>query len=376
MEKKIRVLHLSSEKTWRGGEQQIAYLIEEHSGSGVESFAAVRKNSEFEQYALRKGFNFFSLPFANSFDIRSALALKRICGQNQISLVHMHSSKAHGIGVMSAILGNRSVLLLSRRVDFVPKNNFLTKWKYNHPSIKRIVCVSDKINQTMRAFVKRPERCVTIHSGVDLLKFDPKNSSTSLQDELNLLPGTILIGNTSALDAHKDYFTFIDTIAILLQKNHPVKGIIIGTGALKSELEKYTADRNLTNDIIFTGFRTDIRKILPSLSIFLMTTRMEGLGTSILDAFLAEVPVVATRAGGIPEMVVHEKTGMLAPIGQAEELAIHCEKIIRDESFRKLLVSQAKEKVRNFSKEKTAEKTLELYRELLSGGVLPGQIEL
>jgi glycosyltransferase involved in cell wall biosynthesis len=364
--KKIRVLHMSSEKAWRGGEQQIAYLIEELAGTEVENLVAVRQYSEFEKYASRKGLRFFSLPFANSFDLKTALALKRICHENEIALVHMHSSKSHGIGVIASVLGIPSTLLLSRRVDFRPKQNFLTKWKYNHPSIKRIVCVSDKINQTMRAFVKKPDRCVTIHSGVDLQKFSTGMLTTRLQQEYDLPPGTILIGNTSALDVHKDYFTFIDTVAILKEKRFPVKGIIIGTGPLEDELKKYVALKNLVQEIIFTGFRTDIRDILPSLSIFLMTTRMEGLGTSILDAFLAAVPVVATRVGGIPEMVIHQKTGMLAPAGDAHALALHCEKIISDESFRLNLISGARQKILEFSKEQTAQKTLALYREVLS----------
>jgi glycosyltransferase involved in cell wall biosynthesis len=365
--KKIRVLHLSSEKAWRGGEQQIAYLLEELAGSEIENFVAVRQHSEFEKYAIRKNIPFFSLPFANSFDLNTALALKRICLENEIDLMHLHSSKSHGIGVIASVLGNLPTLVLSRRVDFVPKKNFLTRWKYNHPSIKRIVCVSDKINQTMRAFVKRPERCVTIHSGVDLQKFNTKGSPARLLEEFKLPAQAILIGNTSALDVHKDYFTFIDTIAILQQKGFPVKGMIIGTGPLEAELKKYVAMKNLIPEIIFTGFRTDIRDILPSISIFLMTTRVEGLGTSILDAFLAAVPVVATNVGGIPEMVVHEKTGMLAPAGDAHTLALHCERIISNESFRSHLISEGRQKVLEFSKERTAQKTLTLYREVLSG---------
>src|SRR5688572_8403594 len=134
---KIKVLHLSSEKAWRGGEQQIAYLLEELEGTQVENYVAVRRNTEFEKYCKQKKIQFISLPFRNSFDITSALQIKRICEEKKIRLIHAHSSKSHGIAVISSLLGNGTRIVLSRRVDFIPKHNFLTRWKYNHASVVR-----------------------------------------------------------------------------------------------------------------------------------------------------------------------------------------------------------------------------------------------
>lgn len=367
--KKLKVLHLSSEKAWRGGEQQIAYLIDELSAAGVDSYVAVRKASAFEEYVQRKNLPHISLPFKNSFDLTTAWSVRQFCRQHGIDIVHLHSAKSHTIGVLSSLFGNSSTLILSRRVDFPPKQNVLTRWKYNHPSIKRIVCVSDKIKETMKAYVKHPERCITIHSGVDLTKFTDISPSPLLHREFNINANTLLIGNTSALDEHKDYFTFIDTIHILLKKKLPVQGLIIGTGPLEETLKTYVLSLGLSKEIVFTGFRNDIKKILPSLSVFLMTTRIEGLGTSILDAFLAGVPVVSTKAGGIPEMVMHEQTGMLAPIGDAQTLAAHVERILNDTRFKNSLTEGAKQKVKEFSKERTAEKTLMLYQEVLASNL-------
>ena len=70
-----------------------------------------------------------------------------------------------------------------------------------------------------------------------------------------------------------------------------------------------------------TGFRKDIPKILPELDIFLFSSKTEGLGTSLLDAFACQVPVVATNAGGVPELIIHEKTGLLSPTKDPQSLA-------------------------------------------------------
>lgn len=97
-----------------------------------------------------------------------------------------------------------------------------------------------------------------------------------------------------------------------------------------------------------------------------MTSNEEGLGTSVLDAFLAGPAVVATAAGGIPEMVIHERTGLLAPVGDATALAIQIERLIKNGELKKQVVSGAAEKVKHFSKEATASKTFAIYQEVLA----------
>jgi L-malate glycosyltransferase len=174
----------------------------------------------------------------------------------------------------------------------------------------------------------------------------------------------LLIGNTSALEDHKDYFTFIDTVA-LLKNGIDFKAFVIGDGSLTDELKKYASEKGVSAHIIFTGFRKDILKVLPALDIFLMTSKEEGLGTSILDAFAANVPVVATRAGGIPEMVLHEETGLLANIGDAKTLSDHIVSISSNASLRLTLINGATLKLDEFSKEKTAALTLAHYQEIL-----------
>jgi L-malate glycosyltransferase len=362
----MKVLHLSSEKGWRGGEQQIAYLIQELNGSKVQNIVAARKNSDFETYCREKNIQVFGVPFKSSVDIRTARAIKSICHEFQVDLVHMHSAKSHSLGVLSNVLGNPVPLILSRRVDFVPKHSWFTKWKYNHASIKKILCVSDKINSIMRAYLDQPEKSVTVHSGIDLAKFNRRSNANKLRKEFNIPDSIVMIGNSSALEGHKDYFTFIRALHVLIDKKLPVHGFIMGSGSLEKELRQYVTDLSLTEHITFTGFRKDIVEVLPGLDIFLMTSNEEGLGTSVLDAFLAKVVVVATNAGGIPEMVIHEKSGLLAPVGDERMLAGNIERIIADPELRQKLIQGATEVVQQFSKESTARKTLEIYHEILA----------
>jgi glycosyltransferase involved in cell wall biosynthesis len=361
----MKVLHLSSERGWRGGEQQIAYLVDELKDRGVDVYLAVRRNSEFEKYCQQKNIPHKSLPFRNAADFKTAWAIRKLCQEFNPDLLHMHSSVSHGIGVLSALLGNSVPLVLSRRVDFVPKNKWITKFKYNHSSVKRILCVSEKINEIIRAYIRKPEKSITVHSGIDTNKFNVPRTENLLRKEYAIPSDIFLVGNTSALEGHKDYYTFLNTIAILAELKMPVRAFIIGAGSLEYDLKQYARSKKLDEYVIFTGFRKDILLVLPCLDLFLITSNEEGLGTSVLDAFAAGVPVVGTAAGGIPEMVIHRQTGLLAPIGNSRILAEAAMEIISDRTLRENLLRNAREKLKEFSKEKTAQKTLAVYREVM-----------
>ncbi len=363
----MKILHLSSERTWRGGEQQIAYLIGESIKQGVECFVACRKESAFEEYCQKENIQFFSVGFKNELDFKTALQIKRICKTQGIDIVHMHSSHSHAIGVWSYILGNKAKLVLSRRVDFPIKDNFLSRFKFNHKSIERIVCVSHKIEEIMRKDLKNPDICTTVHSGIDLRRFENSKNNQILHTEYKLSPTCKVIANISAIAPHKDFYTFVDTVEELVKKLTNVKFFIIGEGGERENIENYIAQKKLQEHIILTGFRQDIPDIMQEIDIFLMTSETEGLGTTILDAFANHVSVVATKGGGIPEAVIHEKTGLLADIKDSKKLAKNVIDLFNDpDKKQKLSIQAHKWLLENFIKEKTANKTINIYQEILN----------
>lgn len=362
----MNVLHLSSEKTWRGGEQQIAYLIEESVKNGVNCHVACRKNTPFEAYCQKQNLPYIALPFANEFDFYTALQIKKYCQQHKIDLIHAHSAHSHAISVWADLLRNKARIILSRRVDFPVKNNPLSRFKYNYKGIKRIICVSEKIREVMMPSLDNPEVCVTVHSGIDLNRFANSRNTGKLHREFQLRPEEPIIGNISAIAEQKDYFTFVKTAKLLLSEGLKATFFIIGDGPMRAEIEAFVKQQELTDHIIFTGFRNDISEILPELDVFLITSQTEGLGTTILDAFACRVPVVATKGGGIPEIVHHEKTGLLAEIYDTNTLVQHVSRLFSEPGLRHFLTENAYHFLQNFRKENTARKTLEIYRQVLA----------
>ena len=255
-------------------------------------------------------------------------------------------------------------MVLSRRVAFPVRQNYFTRWKYNHPAIKKIICISETVKQVVSRSIDRPERLTVVYSGIDPQRF--KASSGYLVKQYPVAVGKLVIGTIAALSGSKDLYTFLDTAFIFQEIGIPCHFFIVGEGPERAGLEEYIARKELQPHVTLTGFVSNVPELLPDFDIYLTTAKEEGLGTSVLDAFASRVPVVATRAGGIPEMVIHRETGLLAGVGDAATLATYLREIANDSSLKDKLVEAAYQHLLDhFTKEKMAQGTVEVYQSLL-----------
>lgn len=363
----MKILHLSSEKTWRGGEQQIAYLIEEQIRSGEDVMVLCRRNSIFEKYCLENNIPFESLRFSNNFDLSTAFGLKKLQQKLKFDIIHIHSSRSHSIAVIASNLGMKANLILSRRVDFKSSGNPLSNYKYNHKQIKKVICVSEKVKQIIGETIADRSKLCVVYDGIDLKRFAGNMNGQILHHEYGLSPNTMIVANISALADHKDYPTFVDTAKVFHSKYQlPVKFFIIGEGELRNSIENYIHQSGMSESIIMTGFRSDIKEIFKEIDVFLMTSKEEGLGSTNLDAFANQIPVVATAGGGIPEVVQHQKTGLLAPIKSPQILADYVYQLLTDQQLREELTSNATKILhQHFTKEVMAKQTMMQYQDAI-----------
>lgn len=362
----MRVLHITSPKTWRGGEQQLIYLVEELNSRGVWQIILCPFNSSVHQYCLKNHINHVTYYKGFSTNPMAAFKVSHICKRESIDLIHVHDSHAHNFAILSTVLTKNEVpIIVSRRVDFPINGGPVSMFKYNHARISKIVCVSAAIRDIMKPCIEDQGKLAVVHSGVDLEKFDQMKSN-SLREEFGLGDKTILVGNVAALAPHKDYPTFIRTAKRVIDDGHDVKFLAIGEGPSRKEVERCIEENNMRKHIILTGFRDDVISILPQLDVFFISSSTEGLGTSILDAQVAGVPVLATAAGGIVEIVQHEQNGLIAPVGDDEALAKQLIRYIEQPALRKEMAAAATVSVSNFSKAETARKTLEIYKAVLT----------
>jgi L-malate glycosyltransferase len=361
----LRIIHVSTATSWRGGEQQLAYLIDVLHDKGIEQHVLCSADSSFAVYCAEKDIKNTTFNKSGSINLRAAGILAKLASSAHNPIIHCHDSHAHSIAYFSALLFRSSApVVVHRRVDFPVKNNLLSHVKYNHGSIRKFICVSEAIRRILVPSLYDPQKAIVIHSGIDLNKFKNLKDSGSLKKEFGLSDETVLIGNASALAPHKDYQTFVRTAEILLKNNPDLRFVIIGDGPERKTIEAEIKTRQLSKQILLTGFRKNIAELLKELNVLLLTSKTEGLGTTLLDAFAGGLPVVATRAGGIPEIVEHKVTGLLADTGDAPSLAGMVEILLADENLRQNLVNNAIERVKDFDYKNTALKILDVYNQI------------
>ncbi len=363
---KPKILHISSERGWRGGEQQIAYLIEYSTSIGAEVVVVVRQGSDMEKWCQEERIKHVSASFRNGIDISTARAIRRTAKNENVDFVHAHSGKGHSLAFLALKLGMRKPLIVHRRVDFPLKKSGFSLKKYNHPNVKAIICVSDTIKNMVAPFIAEPDRATTVYSGIDFNRFNQDAPTGYLHQEFGIDPSKKLVANISALAPHKDYPTFLMAAKTYLQNRDDVHFLIVGGGSLEEQLKSDASQLGIDHQVTFTGFRNDIPSVFRELYAFLITSSTEGLGTTVIDALHNGLPVVATKGGGIPELVRDGVEGFLSEVGDEVSLAEQLERLTTDPELRDELGKNAMERSKMFSKEEMGKGVHAVYKRLMS----------
>ncbi|TPG43947.1 glycosyltransferase family 4 protein [Flavobacterium pectinovorum] len=321
----MKILNITSITELRGGDTQmytVYNLLKEKSD--LKQYILCPDNSTLAKICKKDNANFFTYN-KNAFKLFNlVVTIIDICKKESIDILHIHDSSALNAGLIAVKFLNKSTtLILSRKRNNSIKEKFLNRYKYSHPRIEKIICVSKAVESIFDKIILDKERLITIYDGIDVEKFAQNTNKKLLHAEYKFSSDTKIIGNIAGLTNQKDIYTFIDTAKKIKAKNdtgHPIKFVIIGDGPLKDDLIKYTIKNDLENDIFFTGFRS-VPDLLPEFNVFLSTSITEGLPLTVYEAFASRIPVVSTKAGGIPEVVSDGETGFLAALKDAETLS-------------------------------------------------------
>ncbi|RKY68545.1 MAG: glycosyl transferase [Candidatus Latescibacterota bacterium] len=360
----MRILHINSERSWRGGENQVLLLSSLLARRGHQVTIVCPPDSELAKRAVSKSIAVEFLPMRGEIDLRAGYKLARLIEKGGYEIVHCHSSHAHSMALIASKLTRIPALIVSRRVDFpVGGKGWLNYYKYK--SVDKIIAVSNGVKQVLTEGGIPEEKVVVIHSGIDIRRFEDIGCHRDLYEEFHLKGEEKVVGAVAALAAHKDYPNFLQAARIMADRFPQVRFLIVGEGKEAGKLKKLSAELDLKRWVIFTGFRKDIPRLLSIFDVFVVSSYLEGLCTSILDAMVAGVPVVATQAGGIPEVIKDGENGVLVPPRDPERLAGAVLRVLNDPELAHRLVETGYSRVREFSAERMANKTEEVYRSVL-----------
>ena len=362
----MRIAHLNTEHTWRGGEAQLLHLAEGLSRSGNDCLVVGQPDSAILKRAMDKGLETEAIPMSSEWSPSAILSLSKIFKQKEIQIIHMHTSHACTLGVWAARLAGVPVRVISRRVDFPLRGNPFRRFKYEW-GVDRIIAISEGVRDVLIHDGLNPDRIELIHSGINPESFDPAYPTGETRAEFGIAPTSLVIGCVAHFADHKGHRYLIEAARQVVSVVPGARFLLVGDGELKHDVELMIDKLNLRKHFILTGFRNDIQRLLAAMDLVVLSSHLEGLGTSLLDAMAMARPVVATRVGGIPEMIEDGKNGCLVSPRDPAALADGMIELLKDPEKRKRMGKAGRMRVmKDFSAKAMVDRTEAIYRELLS----------
>lgn len=343
----MRIVHVNLARGYRGGERQTELLIRALAERGVPQafwgrtgeplLARLRDVPGLERRALNPPY------------------LKALAASRGGDLLHAHEAKAAHVAHAVHRLRGRPYLI-TRRVPNTPKTGRWTHAVYRHAA--RVVAISTAVAAVLRAWEPQVKP-VRIPSAASLQTPDPQRVAALRAAH----PGPLRIGQVGALvDHHKGQRILLDALRDATPSLAQCPVLLIGAGEDEAALR--AAARDLPQ-VVFTGFVDNVADHLAALDLFVFPSREEGLGSVLIDAMAQGLPIVASRVGGIPELIEDGRTGILIPPGDASALAAALARLANDPALRARLGAAARQAALAYTPDAMATAYAALYHDIV-----------
>lgn len=361
-------LHIDTARTWRGGQNQVLLTVNGLRGLGHRAAIVAHPDGELRK-RVKEGLELIPIASRSEIDLAAGWRLARVIRTLRPDVIHAHDP--HGIAMASFALavesgathgGRGPLLVAARRVDFHLKGNAFSRWKYRQ--VDCFIAASEAIRQMLLHDGVPEARTVTVHEGVDVehvMAAPPVN----VHEALFLPHHAPLVGNVAALVPHKGQRHLVDAAHLVVQHQPDARFVIFGEGELREPLERQVKEQRLQKHVLLPGFRTDILGCIKDFDVFVMSSVTEGLGTSLLDAMACRKAIVATRTGGMPEVVEDGVNGLLVEPRDHHQLSDAISRLLADQALRERLADAGFARVRErFTVERMVAETAAVYERL------------
>jgi len=376
---KKKILYIITKGNFGGAQRYVFDLASNISKEDFDVSVAMGEGTSLSEKLKEKNIRTLSIPAlkrdVNIFsDISAFLALYSLIQQERPDIVHLNSSKAGLLGALAV-----RILNLLKTNDFKLKTIFTGHgWAFNEDrsllskavlaSLHTItillshktIAVSKKIAEQISKFPFVKNKIILIHNGTGSIVFLEKEAAR--KEIASTIRAPLWIGTTSELHTTKGLDFLIKAFGSVSTAHPEAELVIIGEGHERKKLEALIEEKNLTAKVHLVGFKADAARLLKAFDIFTLTSRSEGLPYSILEAGLAELPVIASRVGGIPEVIEQKRNGVLVEVGNIADIEYSLLELLSNEMKRMTLGKALKADVEEkFSFQQMLEETVELY---------------
>ena len=351
----VSVLHIDTERGWRGGERQVLWLAESLARWGNECVIAARPNEPLALRAAELGLRVLPCAPRWEFDPVAATMLARFIHREGIQIVHAHTAHAASIALLCA---RDAQTVITRRVDFRVGRDWVSKHKYRRAAA--VIAISEAVANALVASGIDSRQIEIIPSGIDLTRSVPRAENRTLR-LLGIPENALMVVMVAALVRHKDPLTFVRAMKTVVDAVPNAHALVIGDGPLRPAVERAIAQSGLGENVHLAGYRGDADALLSAADVVALSSREEGMGTVLIDALWMGKAIAATRAGGIPEVVQDGVCGLLSPIEDGSALGSAISRLLMDSALRTRFGITGRARASEFSVDNTAGRTALIY---------------
>jgi glycosyltransferase involved in cell wall biosynthesis len=377
-EKYMRILHIITRLDKGGSADVLLDLSAGLKGMGHDVYIAagptLHPQTDIDAFSLRSGIPVYHIRHLTRDcyplqDFLSFFEILKIIRKVKPDILHTHTSKAGFIGrIAGRIAGIKVAVHMPHGHVFYGYFNkiktriFVYLEKIASMFSDKIVTLTDiEKLEYLDEKIAPDNKIVAIPCGIDVDKFS--SAQNTVRNEFGISPDMPVIGWVGRAESVKGGEYFLRACQLIKKEMPHARFLVVGDGSLQGEMEALANSLNLSNEVKFAGYRTDMPEIMNSIDLLLHTPLNEGLGRVILEAMACGKPIVATNVGGIPEIVEHGIHGFLVPPGDCASMAKESLRILKDTELAWRLGNACRKKALNFSTKQMVRKIHNLYSE-------------
>ena len=364
----MKILHVESGRHLYGGALQVVFLLQGLKARGEQAVLVCPQGSAIAEAARPHALRVHEVAMKGDLDVGMVGRLRALIREERPDIVHLHSRRGSDLwgGLAARLEGVPTVL--SRRVDN-PEPRWWVKRKYR--LYARVIAISEGIRQVLLGEGLSADQVVCVHSAVDTERYRPEPADRAwLRAEFGLAEDEATLAMAAQFIPRKGHRTLLAALPAVLAAHPRTRTLLFGQGPELAAIQDLVREAGLGERVLFPGFRRDLERVLPCIDVMVHPAEMEGLGVALLQAAACGLPIVAGRAGGIPEIVRPGLNGELIEPGDAAALAQHLARLLGDPALRARYGAAGRQLVLDeFSVDAMVDGNLAVYRAALARAV-------
>jgi glycosyltransferase involved in cell wall biosynthesis len=319
LNKRFNILHTEWSEGWGGQEMRILMEMTGHARQGHRLLLLSPPGCPLSRAAAEAGLEVIPHKIRHGFDLASLWRIKRILRERQIEVLHTHSSVDSWVASLAGKWAGVPVLIRTRHISLPAKTHRFNR-VYGFPDA--VITTGEHIRRNLIEGYGLPaERVFSIPTGVDTDRFFPRPPEWSLKQSLGLPKESPVVTLVAVLRTQKRHELVLAAAPKIIARFPKTRFLFVGDGPGRNRISRAIEQQNLAASVLLTGYRQDIPEILSFTDIAVIPSLAEGIPQFLLQAMAMAKPAVATRVGGIPEIITSGTNGLLVPPEDPQALA-------------------------------------------------------